>query len=382
MLEETREGSVLPEDRSRTFESQALYKRVIIVLAGPLMNILFPVLLYFSEFIREGDQEPPTIGQVMPDHPADGKLRPGDRVLSVNGEDIYTFSELQKIVQKNPGKELKFTVFRGRERVDVSIVPGERRIEKPLDIVDTVGEIGVAPNQPLAVIGVPDTNSPAFRAGLRTFDVIVEVGNKPLRTYAELEAVLADNRGETVPVTYLRPTRVRNALGTLGDISVYDSGVASLRPEVVQGTLQQRTGMEIADLYVADVAEGSAEWGAGLRSGDRIVSVDNAEVSAWSMFEDKLFAAPDQRHIIAWDRRGQRKTGTIELRKELWADELGQQRLRYPPLRATNWLPPVPEAPVSSPRSISPRIRSRARSDLRRNALHPHRVRPHRAGQG
>src|SRR3982751_5844221 len=53
MLEESKNDLVLPEDRRRTFESIAAYKRVIIVLAGPLMNIVFPVLLYFSVFRSE-----------------------------------------------------------------------------------------------------------------------------------------------------------------------------------------------------------------------------------------------------------------------------------------------------------------------------------------
>ena len=54
MLEETRQDSVLPEDRPRTFEAQPIIKRAIIVLAGPAMNILFPVcLLYTSDAADE-----------------------------------------------------------------------------------------------------------------------------------------------------------------------------------------------------------------------------------------------------------------------------------------------------------------------------------------
>src|SRR6185369_14287592 len=48
MLEENRQEPVLPEDKKRTFEAQALWKRIIIVIAGPAMNVLFPVLLYFA----------------------------------------------------------------------------------------------------------------------------------------------------------------------------------------------------------------------------------------------------------------------------------------------------------------------------------------------
>lgn len=350
MLEETRQEAVLPEDKKRTFESQALWKRIIIVLAGPAMNIVFPVLCYFTLFVSETDSAPPTIGVVMPGHPAEGKLLPGDRVLEINGEHIYTFADVRRIVQKSPGKELNFRVFRGREHVDVSIIPAETRVEKPLDIVDTVGEIGVRPNQPAAVIGVPNTNSPAYRAGLRTFDVIIEVRGRSLKTFAELDEILLDNRGETVPVAYLRPVRVPNALGTLGDFAVYESGVAALTPET--GTnLLSRAGIELADPYVFDVPEGSAEWNADLRPGDRIVSVDGVEINAWSMFEDRLFASRETPHKVDWERAGQRMSGTIELRRELWIDEYEQERPRYS-LRASNWAPAIPEPPVESPPSI------------------------------
>ena len=75
MLEENRQEPVLPEDKHRTFEAQALWKRFIIVVAGPAMNILFPVLLYVGAFLGQTEFLPPTVGVVLPDHPADGKLR-------------------------------------------------------------------------------------------------------------------------------------------------------------------------------------------------------------------------------------------------------------------------------------------------------------------
>src|SRR5689334_14939465 len=59
MLEASKTDIVLPEDRRRTFESLPLYKRIIVVLAGPMMNLVFPVLLYFSVFVTEGPFSPP-----------------------------------------------------------------------------------------------------------------------------------------------------------------------------------------------------------------------------------------------------------------------------------------------------------------------------------
>lgn len=361
MLEETRQEAVLPEDRGRTFEAQALYKRIIIVLAGPAMNIFFPVLLYFGVLLGDEEGPPATIGFVKPGHPADGKLLPGDRILTVDGEPIYTYAELREAIQASPEREMRLGVFRGRERIDVGVVPQAKRLEKPLEIVDVIGELGIGPSQPAAVIGVPSSDSPAYRAGLRSFDVVIEVRGKPIKRFSELEAALAENRGETVPVAYLRPVRVRNAVGTLAELSVYESGVAALTPEatISGGTTQptgavslfKKTGIEPADLYVADVPEGSAEWQADLRPGDRIVAVDEQEVHAWVSFEERLFAAPDKPHVVSWERQGQRKSGVLQLRREVYLDEYGRERPKYS-LRARNWAPVVPEPAVENPRAV------------------------------
>lgn len=351
MLEENRQEPVLPEDRRRTFEAQALWKRVIIVIAGPTMNLIFPVLLYFAVFAGATRFSPPTVGDVLPGHPAEGKLKPGDRILEVNGEKVTTFAELHRMVAKNPNKELKLTVFRGTDNVEVLVIPEEKVVHKPLEIVDRVGEIGIRPSRPAAVIGVSRLDSPAYRAGLRTFDLVTEVRGRPIKTFTDLEESIRDNHGETVPVTFLRPTPIQRALGGLADLAVYESGVAALTPEVGSADLLARTGMEPADLYVADVPEGSAEWNADLRPGDRIIEVNQVEVPAWSTFIERLFAAPDRPHVITWLRAGQRKSGTIELRREDWIDEYGAHRPRFF-VRVSNWTPVVPEPYVENPSAL------------------------------
>jgi regulator of sigma E protease len=106
MLEASKTDVVLPEDRKRTFESLPVFKRVVIVLAGPVMNLIFPVLLYFAVFVGNGPLLPPTVGIVLPGHPADGKLRPGDRIMSIDGQEVATFDEVKRIISSSPAKTL------------------------------------------------------------------------------------------------------------------------------------------------------------------------------------------------------------------------------------------------------------------------------------
>lgn len=348
MLGENRREPVLPEDRHRTFDAQALWKRFIIVLAGPTMNIVFPVVLYLGAFYGQSDFLPATIGVVLPGHAADGKLLPGDRILEIDGQRITTFEELRRKVSKSPGRELRLKVFRNNTHVEVTVIPEETVVRKPLDIIEREGEIGVQANRPAAVVGISDEGSPAHIAGLRTFDRITEVRGQPVQTFADLEAQLAENHGETVPVTYLRPVRVPLALGSLADLFVYESGVAALTPLPTGRDLLERTGMELAELFVADVQEGSAEWLAGLRPGDRVVSVDEVEVASWSMLTDHLLSAPVRPHTMAWTRNAVRHSGTVQIRQEEWVDDSGNRVPRVV-LRLRNWYPTVQQPSVGPP---------------------------------
>jgi regulator of sigma E protease len=353
MLEESKNDLVLPEDRKRTFESLAAYKRVMIVLAGPVMNLVFPVLLYFSVFIGDGPFLPPTIGVVLPRHAAEGKLVPGDRIMAVNGEEVGTFDEVKRIVSKNPGKPVRFTIFRDNRHVDVEVLAEDTIERRELDLTERVGTVGIQPSSPAPVIGVSSPESPAYRAGLRTFDLITSVGGQPVRRYMDLEAVLDEDVGETVPVTYLRPTSIPDALGGLADMAVFEAGVVALTPDPNGTSLIERTGIELADLYVSVIPPDSYLHKAGLRPGDKILRLDEEAVPAWSTFRERVFALPDRQHRIDYQaaRDGRVRSGEFQMRREDFTDEHGQTFARYV-LPVQHWTPVAPEARVDHPAPV------------------------------
>jgi regulator of sigma E protease len=353
MLESSKTDIVLPEDRNRTFESLGLHKRILVVLAGPLMNVLFPVLLYFTVFVSAGPFLPPTVGIVLPMHPADGKLLPGDRVMAVNGEDIGTFEELRRIVERSPGEVLRFRVYRNNEHVDTEVQADDTTRRRELDILEHVGTIGIQPSAPAPVIGVAEADSPAYRAGLRTFDVITHVAGEPVRRFIDLANILGDNRGETVPVTYLRPVVVPDVLGGLAEMAVYESGVVALTPDPNGTDLTSKTGIELADLYAAIVPPESYLYKAGLRTGDKIIRLDGESVPAWSTFRERVLAQPDRPHRIDYlaMRDGHVHSGTFQVRREDFTDEHGQTFSRYV-LRVQPWVPLAPEPMVEHPAPV------------------------------
>src|SRR5512132_4060217 len=102
-----------PEDAARGFLAQPPWKRGLIVAAGPVFNLVFPVLVYFFVFFGAHQAESTRIGAVEPGLPAaEAGLRPGDRILKVDGEKVETFGELRDALQPRYGKEITLTVER------------------------------------------------------------------------------------------------------------------------------------------------------------------------------------------------------------------------------------------------------------------------------
>ncbi len=381
MLEEGKATDpILPEERTRTFEAQPLWKRVVIVLAGPSMNILFPIVLYTSVYLEDRAFFPPTVGTVFPGKPADGKLHPGDVIKAIDGDPVGSFPEVQKALADKAGVPLRIDIERdGRPEV-VTVTPADEvEVLEPseLELFEHVGRIGISPTFAAPVIGVARTDSPAFRAGLRTFDRITEVNGRKVDTFVDLLQVLSQNRGDNAVLTYVRPTPVPNALGGLCDMAVFETGLASLAPRPRQeGTtvregdvdarakdVLERTGIESAEMYVASVPEGSSEWRAGLRAGDRITQLDGVPQRMWKVdrhgghaLDDttmvgQLLREPNRVHELVWTRDGERKSGTFQLRQERWDDELGQHYERYV-FRSTHWSPRVATKLVPNPHPV------------------------------
>jgi len=241
MLEESKAEPVLPEDRKRTFESQALWKRVVIVFAGPIMNLIFPVVLYFSVFVGERNFLPPTIGVVLPGHAADGKLLAGDRILAVDGEEIGTYAELSRAVQKSPGRELNLKVFRNAgydpimdfAPVIVAVVTPNMLFVHPAVAAHTLAElIALAKTKPLSYASPGAGTTPHLTAEL----LLKIMGGADITHIPYTSGALAVNAvvGGQVPVGSLAISTVVPFVkaGRLRGIAITSAQRAPALPEV------------------------------------------------------------------------------------------------------------------------------------------------------
>jgi regulator of sigma E protease len=100
----------------RSFASQSVLKRVIVLCAGVAVNFVVPVIIFTILFTLPQDTlfESVIVTNVAPRSPAEaGGLRPGDTIISVNGQRIDNRNELRQQVFTRLGASTELTVKRG-----------------------------------------------------------------------------------------------------------------------------------------------------------------------------------------------------------------------------------------------------------------------------
>ncbi|WHU03985.1 RIP metalloprotease RseP [Sphingomonas sp. NIBR02145] len=118
--------SLPPRERAQTFQAKPLWQRAIIVAAGPIMNFLVAIAILGAFAVAYGKVvTPPVIGSIAPKSAAESAgLKPGDRILSLNGRQVEDFVDIGVFAMIRSGEAVNIEYQRGGQTAQASATIG------------------------------------------------------------------------------------------------------------------------------------------------------------------------------------------------------------------------------------------------------------------
>ncbi|MCA1817925.1 MAG: RIP metalloprotease RseP [Acidobacteria bacterium] len=187
------------------FDLRPRWQKFLVMVAGPVMNILTALAVVFLGAVLSGVPVMPTspvVGKIEPSSASEAAgLRVGDRIVSFNGKDNPTWERVSDDMRISPDQPLAATVERNGARVQLTIKP-TREIEEG----DTVGVVDFFPDYgdlPLTVTEV-SPGSAAAEAGLQAGDHLYEINGERMRDQQDVRIAVNRLKGQPLYITIER----------------------------------------------------------------------------------------------------------------------------------------------------------------------------------
>ena len=211
---DAREGVVPPQFQNQEFTTQPVWKRILIVLAGPGFNLIFTVAALWLMFMLGRPDAAPIVTAKPQSMAALAGIQPGDRILRVGGREVDTWSDSLDAVANG-------LLGRTPLPLDVRDPDGtQRQLVLPLDKLppgQTIDQyfttLGLRLASPAAVAATVLDDQPAALAGMQGGDRILSVDGKPVSDFEALGklvqqgavespklAIVVERNGRTIPL--------------------------------------------------------------------------------------------------------------------------------------------------------------------------------------
>ena len=211
---DAREGVVPPQFQNQEFTTQPVWKRILIVLAGPGFNLIFTVAALWLMFMLGRPDAAPIVTAKPQSMAAVAGIQPGDRILRVGGREVDTWSDSLDAVANG-------LLGRTPLPLDVRDPDGtQRQLALPLDKLppgQTIDQyfttLGLRLASPAAVAATVLDDQPAALAGMQGGDRILSVDGKPVADFETLGklvqqgavespklAIVVERNGRTIPL--------------------------------------------------------------------------------------------------------------------------------------------------------------------------------------
>lgn len=271
--------NISEEDKKYSFTHKNVWQRIAVVIAGPLMNFFFALVVFFAVALIGEDAKTPVVGDVVSTSPAYAAgFRSGDKILSVNETAITTWEDVQRSLSLKENRDLHIDVVVQREggtqTAQISVTAKAEPNPNVLSTYDYVANVeGVSPFSAGTTIGVLE-GSPLKALGVKSGDSITAINGQKVTYWRQLEPLLAKLNTQD-PLT-IDLVGMREGDKEEKPITITIAPLASMKtftPEAL--------GFESSELYLSKIMDNSPAKAAGLHSMDRLTSINGVKLVKW-----------------------------------------------------------------------------------------------------
>lgn len=133
-------------DRKDSFFYKPVAQRALIVAAGPIANFILAIVIFAGIFMFYGKQASPArVDTIMPASAAEAAgFKKGDLIVSIDGNKVDSFTDMQRIVSISPGEMLEFTINRNNQQIMLKAAPKLSENKDRFGNVTRIGLLGIS----------------------------------------------------------------------------------------------------------------------------------------------------------------------------------------------------------------------------------------------
>lgn len=193
--------------REERFDLRPRWQRILVALAGPVMNVLTALTIPLAGALMYGVPAVPApvvISMASGGASEAAGLLRGDRIVSFNGIEQPKWDTIRGDALLSPGQPLPVIVERGGQRVPLTITPVPRTEDgETAGFLDFLPDYGQVP----VVVREVTANSPASEAGLQTGDQIVAIAGQPVKSAEQVTQYISEHKGAPITLSVKRDGR-------------------------------------------------------------------------------------------------------------------------------------------------------------------------------
>lgn len=124
LLGESGNEELSPEDEKKSFFKKSKWKRMLIILAGPVFNFLLALVIFIIVFVYGLPNLTAVVGEVQKESAAfEAGMTSGDKIVTIDDKKVVFWEEIKPIIAESKGKEMEVAVERGAEKKHLLIKP-------------------------------------------------------------------------------------------------------------------------------------------------------------------------------------------------------------------------------------------------------------------